>query len=122
MERIIPTKPVDAIWTEPQWRAIYETGEDILVGAAAGSGKTAVLIERIIQKIINPTHPIEIDKILVVTFTDAAAREMRNRLSVAIEKELIQNPNSAHLRRQIGLLSSGNISTIHAFCLKVIGR
>ena len=122
MERIIPTKPVDAIWTEPQWRAIYETGEDILVGAAAGSGKTAVLIERIIQKIINPTHPIEIDKILVVTFTDAAAREMRNRLSVAIEKELIQNPNSAHLRRQIGLLSSGNISTIHAFCLKVIGE
>ena len=122
MERIIPTKPVDAIWTEPQWRAIYETGEDILVGAAAGSGKTAVLIELIIQKIINPTHPIEIDKILVVTFTDAAAREMRNRLSVAIEKELIQNPNSAHLRRQIGLLSSGNISTIHAFCLKVIGE
>ena len=122
MKKPLPIKPKDATWTDDQWKAIYKTGENILVGAAAGSGKTAVLIERIIQKILDPNHPVEVDKILVVTFTDAAAREMRNRLSEAIEKALIKNPTSKHLRRQLGLLGSGNISTIHSFCLKVIGE
>lgn len=122
MTFILPSKPSDVSWTDAQWQAIYQKGEDILVGAAAGSGKTAVLIERIIQKILDPDNPIEVDRILVVTFTDAAAREMRNRLSEAIEKALVQNPSSQHLRRQLGLLGSGNISTIHSFCLKVIGE
>lgn len=122
MSFVLPKKPSDVTWTDDQWKAIYQKGEDILVGAAAGSGKTAVLIERIIEKILDSDHPIEVDRILVVTFTDAAAREMRNRLSEAIERALIKNPTSKHLRRQLGLLGSGNISTIHSFCLKVIGE
>ena len=105
-------------WTDEQKQAIYETGENILVAAAAGSGKTAVLVERIINKIINEN--VDIDKILVVTFTNAAASEMRERILDAIYKKLEENPNSINLQRQITLLNKASICTIHSFCLDVI--
>lgn len=105
-------------WTYEQLQAINESGENILVAAAAGSGKTTVLVERIINKIINEN--IDIDKILIVTFTNAAASEMRAKILDAIYKKIEDNPNNAHLQRQITLLAKSNISTIHAFCLEVI--
>lgn len=105
-------------WTKEQEKAIYEKGSNILVAAAAGSGKTAVLVERIINKIVNEN--IDIDKILVVTFTNAAASEMRERILDAIYKKIEENPNDARLQKQITLLNKASISTIHSFCLDVI--
>ena len=105
-------------WTEEQKQAIYEKDSNILVAAAAGSGKTAVLVERIINKIVN--EEIDIDKILVVTFTNAAASEMRERILDAIYKKLEENPDSTNLQRQINLLNKASICTIHSFCLDVI--
>ena len=105
-------------WTEEQKSAIYESGENILVAAAAGSGKTAVLVERIIQKILK--DKIDIDKLLVVTFTNAAAAEMRERVLEAIYKKLDENPYDENLQKQILLLGKSNICTIHSFCLDVI--
>lgn len=83
-----------------------------------GSGKTAVLVERIIQKIINEN--IDVDKLLVVTFTNAAASEMRQRILESIYKKLEEQPENIHLQKQIMLLNRSNISTIHSFCLDVI--
>ncbi len=83
-----------------------------------GSGKTAVLVERIINKIINEN--LDIDKILVVTFTNAAASEMRQRILDAIYEKLEENPDNEHLQKQIILISKANICTIHSFCLDVI--
>ncbi|WP_411267627.1 UvrD-helicase domain-containing protein [Bacillus cereus] len=74
-----PKKPEGSQWTDDQWKAVVANGRDILVAAAAGSGKTAVLVERIIKKIINEENPVDVDRLLVVTFTNAAAQEMKNR-------------------------------------------
>lgn len=109
-------------WTEEQTQAIYTAGQDILVAAAAGSGKTAVLVERIIQKVINEDHPINIDQLLVVTFTNAAAQEMRNRVSLALEQALEAKPDSKHLKQQLTLLQQASISTLHSFCLELVKR
>ena len=105
-------------WTSKQLQAMTQKGNNILVAAAAGSGKTAVLVERIINKITN--EKIDIDKLLVVTFTNAAATEMRERVLDAIYKKLEEEPDNLNLRKQIILLNKSNISTIHAFCLEVI--
>ena len=105
-------------WTEEQKQAIYETGNNILVAAAAGSGKTAVLVERIINKIINEN--IDIDKLLVVTFTNAAASEMRERVLNAIYKKIDEEPENEKLQRQITLLNKASICTIDSFCLDVV--
>lgn len=105
-------------WTKEQALAINEKGENILVAAAAGSGKTAVLVERIINKIIN--EKIDIDKILVVTFTKAAAAEMRARILDAIYKKIEEEPEDKHLQRQVVLLSKASICTIDSFCLDVV--
>lgn len=95
-----------------------KNGSNILVAAAAGSGKTAVLVERIIHKIID--EKMDIDKILVVTFTNAAASEMRERILDAIYKKLEEEPQNVHLQRQLTLLPKASICTIHSFCLDVI--
>lgn len=108
------------IWTKEQMEAIYDKGCNLLVAAGAGAGKTAVLVERIIQKIIDEKSPVDIDKLLVVTFTNAAAAEMRERIGDAIAKELEMNPESKRLQRQLTLLSRANVMTIHSFCLSVI--
>ena len=105
-------------WTKEQQDAIYKKDSNILVAAAAGSGKTAVLVERIIQKILN--DGVDIDKLLVVTFTNAAASEMRERVLDAIYKKLDEEPENENLQRQIILLGKSNICTIHSFCLDVI--
>ena len=105
-------------WTTEQMQAIKLKGANILVSAAAGSGKTSVLVERIVNKIIN--DGVDIDKILVVTFTNAAASEMRQRLMDAIYAKIDENPNDQNLQRQLMLINKANISTIHSFCLNVI--
>ncbi|KGX92637.1 ATP-dependent helicase [Pontibacillus halophilus JSM 076056 = DSM 19796] len=107
-------------WTPEQEEAIYTSGTDMLVAAAAGSGKTAVLVERIIQKLLNQDNPTDIDTLLVVTFTNAAAQEMRNRVAEALEEALVQYPDSTHLRKQLSLLQRASISTLHSFCLDVV--
>ena len=105
-------------WTDEQKQAIYEKDSNILVAAAAGSGKTAVLVERIINKIIN--EKIDIDKLLVVTFTNAAASEMRERVLNAIYKKIEEEPENELLQRQITLLNKASICTIDSFCLDVV--
>lgn len=107
-------------WTKEQEEAIYTAGTNILVAAAAGSGKTAVLVERIIQKLLDKADPVDIDSLLVVTFTNAAAQEMRNRVGTALERALEVDPDSVHLKKQLSLLQRASISTLHSFCLEVI--
>src|SRR5690625_4645128 len=99
-------------WTKEQEEAIYTSGKDVLVAAAAGSGKTAVLVERIIQKLLNKENPVDIDSLLVVTFTNAAAQEMRNRVGAALEKAVAHEPSSNHLKKQLSLLQRASISTL----------
>jgi ATP-dependent helicase/nuclease subunit A len=107
-------------WTKEQEAAIYTSGKDVLVAAAAGSGKTAVLVERIIQKLLNKENPVDIDSLLVVTFTNAAAQEMRNRVGAALEEAVAADPSSIHLKKQLSLLQRASISTLHSFCLDVV--
>lgn len=109
-------------WTAEQEQAIYTSGTDTLVAAAAGSGKTAVLVERIIQKLVNKTEPVDIDTLLVVTFTNAAAQEMRNRVAEALEEALEKDPKASHLKKQLALLQQASISTLHSFCMDLIRR
>ena len=107
-------------WTNEQLQAIETRRCNLLVAAAAGSGKTAVLVERIIRIITDEENPVDIDKLLVVTFTSAAASEMRERIAAAISKALEKSPNSKNLQRQLTLLGRANITTMHSFCLDVI--
>ena len=105
-------------WTDEQKKAIYEKGSNILVAAAAGSGKTAVLVERIINKVVN--EKVDIDKLLVVTFTNAAAAEMRERVLNVLYEKLEENPEDENMQRQITLLNVSNICTIDSFCLQIV--
>ena len=105
-------------WTKEQLQAIEKTGNNILVAAAAGSGKTAVLVERIINKIIN--QKIDIDQLLIVTFTNAAASEMRERILEAIYKKIEEEPENTHLQKQVNLIGRASICTIDSFCLDVV--
>ena len=107
-------------WTKAQQKVIDTRNKNLLVSAAAGSGKTAVLVERIIAMISEGEHPIDIDQLLVVTFTNAAAAEMRERIGKAIDKKLVDHPENKHLQKQMSLLQSAQITTIHSFCLNVI--
>ncbi len=115
-----PAIPREDPWTEEQWDAITTRHRNLLVSAAAGAGKTAVLVRRVIFLVTHPEDPIDIDMLLVVTFTDAAAAEMRDRISKALEKELDSKPASARLARQLALVSKADISTLHSFCHKII--
>lgn len=107
-------------WTNEQQNVIDFRNRNILVSAAAGSGKTAVLVERIIKRITDKEHPVDIDKLLVVTFTNAAAAEMRERIGNAIEKQLEEYPDDENLRKQQTLLHNAQITTIDSFCLFVV--
>ena len=107
-------------WTNEQLDAITGQGCNLLVAAAAGSGKTAVLVERIVRKITDRKNPVDVDKLLVVTFTNAAAAEMRERLAAAIADKLSENPADKNLQKQLILLNKASITTIHSFCLDVI--
>lgn len=107
-------------WTKEQQQVIDLRKRNILVSAAAGSGKTAVLVERIIKMITEGEHPVDIDRLLIVTFTNAAAAEMRERIGAAIEKALEEMPENEHLQRQQTLIHNAQITTIDSFCLYVI--
>lgn len=109
-------------FTTSQQQAIKDSGRDILVSASAGSGKTTVLVERVIQKIL---HGVNVDQLLVVTFTEAAASEMRDRIQQALQQALTDSHDPKqrqHLNQQLNRLGTANISTLHAFCLQLIQR
>lgn len=107
-------------WTEGQQKVIDLRERNILVSAAAGSGKTAVLVERIIKKITDQEKPVDIDRLLVVTFTKAAAAEMRGRISEALEKLAKKHPKDENLQKQLRLLHNAQITTIDSFCQYII--
>lgn len=109
-------------WTDKQLEAITHSGENILVSAAAGSGKTAVLVERIIRIITNKENPISIDRLLVLTYTEAAASEMKRKIASAINQKLEETPNDDRLREQAMKVGSACISTIHSFCSRIISN
>ena len=110
------------MWTEQQLAAINTRGRNILVAAGAGTGKTAVLVERIIQGLLAEENPLDLGRLLVVTFTDAAAAEMRDRIRKALGEALAQSPSNPRLQQQLIMLPKASISTLHSFCSAVIRR
>lgn len=108
------------VFTETQQRVIDERGKNLLISAAAGSGKTAVLVERIVKMVCDGENPVDIDRLLVVTFTNAAAAQMRERISRALQERLSKDPANEHLQRQTTLLYNAQITTIDSFCLFVL--
>ena len=102
-------------WTAEQEQAIQARDCNLLVSAAAGSGKTAVLVERIIRMVTDPARPVDIDRLLVMTFTNAAAAEMRERIGDALEKKLEEHPGDRNLERQTTLIHHAQITTIDGF-------
>lgn len=109
----IPEKPKDVQWTDAQWESIYAKGKDVLVAAAAGSGKTAVLVERIIQRILK--DGIDVDRLLVVTFTNLSAREMKHRIEARIHQAALEDPSNQHIKNQLAKIHQAQISTLHSF-------
>ena len=107
------------MWTNDQQNAIDAPVSNLLVTAAAGSGKTAVMAERIVKRILSGDG-VDVDKLLVVTFTNAAASEIKERIHLKILEQLDKNGNSALLNRQLALIDNASICTIHSFCLKLI--
>ena len=107
-------------WTKDQKKIIDLRDAGILVSAAAGSGKTAVLIERIFERIRDSHHPVNVDQFVIVTFTQAAAAQMKERLRERIEQALEEDPGNVHLQKQIGFMAEAHISTVHSFCNYVI--
>lgn len=107
-------------WTADQQKVIDTRDRNLLVSAAAGSGKTAVLVERILSLITDPVHPVDVDRLLITTFTKAAAGEMKERISRALSERLKEDPENEWLQRQEALVARAQITTIHGFCLYVI--
>ena len=107
-------------WTKDQQKVIALRKRNILVSAAAGSGKTAVLVERIMQIICDEKHPVDVDRLLVVTFTKAAAAEMKERIGAAIRKRMEEQPNNGYLQRQETLVHHAQITTIDSFCSYIL--
>lgn len=103
-------------WTPAQSLAMSTTGRTLLISAAAGSGKTATLTERIIRRLTDPLHPADLSRMLIVTFTRAAAAELKERISKALTEAIAQNPGNRHLQNQLIGLGGAHISTIDAFC------
>ena len=107
-------------WTKDQQKVIDTRNTNMLVSAAAGSGKTAVLVERILSLITDETHPVDVDRLLITTFTKAAAGEMKERISKTLNERLREAPGNEWLQRQEALVHRAQITTIHGFCLYVI--
>ncbi|PAB02111.1 helicase-exonuclease AddAB subunit AddA [Enterococcus canintestini] len=119
---IIPVRPENERFTDRQWQAVFDGGNNLLVSASAGSGKTTVLVRRVIEKLKSGS---DIDRLLIVTFTEAAASEMKERIEKALRQSINEEGNSqlrAHYVKQLVLLPQANISTLHAFCMTVIKR
>lgn len=119
---IVTPKPAGSYWSDDQWEAIALSGGNMLVAAAAGSGKTAVLVERIIRKITSADHPVDIQRLMVATFTKAAATEMRQRIREALEEALGRDGENGRVQRQLAMLGRATIMTLHSFCMEVIQR
>lgn len=107
-------------WTPAQQSAINAGGCNILVSAAAGSGKTAVLVERVINLITDNINPVDIDRLLIVTFTNAAAAEMKGRIAKSLSALLAEQPNNTNIQKQISLLPNAKICTIDSFCINLV--
>ncbi|MDY4443395.1 MAG: UvrD-helicase domain-containing protein, partial [Butyricicoccus sp.] len=107
-------------WTEEQQAAIDNRGGTLLVSAAAGSGKTAVLVQRVLERVTDPQNPCDIDSFLIVTFTKAAASEMRGKIADALTALAAQQPQNTRLRRQLMLVHRAKITTVHAFCMGLL--
>ena len=107
-------------WTSDQQKVIDHKEGNLLVAAAAGSGKTAVLVQHVINRITDKEDPVSLDEMVIMTFTDAAAQEMRERIKLAIEARLQLNPHDPGLIREAGNIQNANISTIDSFCKKLI--
>ena len=107
-------------WTPEQQAAITNSGGTLLVSAAAGSGKTAVLVQRVLERVTDAEHPCDIDSFLIVTFTKAAASEMRGKIADALTALAAQNPRDTRLRRQLMLVHRAKITTVHAFCMGLL--
>ena len=107
-------------WTKEQQQVIDARGRKNLVSPAEGSGNTAVQVERIVPMVTDPDHPVDIDRLLVMTFTNAAAAEMRERIGDALEKRLEEEPGDRNLERQTSLIHHARITTIDSFCLKLL--
>ncbi|WP_436669333.1 helicase-exonuclease AddAB subunit AddA [Paenibacillus kandeliae] len=122
LQQVQMPRPDNSTWTEDQWKAISLRGNNLLVAAAAGSGKTAVLVERIIRQVIDPEYPLDVNRMLVATFTKAAATEMRQRIRAALDREVLNRPDDERLRRQLALIGQASITTLHSFCMEVIQR
>lgn len=103
-------------WTTEQESVINHTAGDLLIAAAAGSGKTAVLVQHVISRIMDPVDPVKLSEMVIMTFTEAAAQEMRDRIKTALEEKLREHPDSAELIREAGSIQNASISTIDAFC------
>lgn len=103
-------------WTTEQESVINHTAGNLLVAAAAGSGKTAVLVQHVISRIMDPVNPVKLSEMVIMTFTEAAAQEMRDRIKSALEEKLREHPDSAELIREAGSIQNASISTIDAFC------
>lgn len=103
-------------WTTEQESVINHTAGNLLVAAAAGSGKTAVLVQHVISRIMDPVDPVKLSEMVIMTFTEAAAQEMRDRIKAALEEKLREHPDSAELIREAGSIQNASISTIDAFC------
>nr|WP_245249737.1 helicase-exonuclease AddAB subunit AddA [Vagococcus allomyrinae] len=118
----LPLKPSNSQYTDGQWQAIYDHGANILVSASAGSGKTTVLVQRVIEKIKGGTN---VDQLLIVTYTEAAAKEMKQRIKQAVEQSISAESDGElkrHFMHQLSLIPTANVSTLHAFCLQVIRK
>lgn len=110
----------DTKWTKEQERAISDRGKGIIVSAAAGSGKTTVLIERMIQLLSDEKNKIPADRLLAVTFTKEAASNMKEKLSRAFDEQLRRDPENKWLLSQQNLIQLARISTINSFCLDLV--
>ena len=118
----IPLKPENELFTDTQWQAIFDGGDNLLVSASAGSGKTTVLVRRVIEKLKLGSH---VDRLLIVTFTEAAANEMKERIQVALQEAInaeTDEQKRAHFSQQLMNLPTSHISTLHSFCLSVIRK
>ncbi len=107
-------------WTTEQKQAIDVRSGTLLLAAAAGSGKTAVLVQRVIDILTDPNDPVEPRQLLVVTFTNAAAAQMNQRISQRLQELLAEDPSNAYYRRQMANLSAAQISTVHSYCMNLI--
>lgn len=107
-------------WNEGQRHAIEGRDGTMLVSAAAGSGKTAVLVERVIQRLCDEKNPCSIDELLIVTFTRAAAAQMKEKISEALAKKIAENPDNTELKKCRFMMPYANIGTIDSFCINLV--